>query len=401
MDNNLIAAGWIGLALLASLISIRSGISASLLEVLLGVAAANFLGLLTSSPINFLAGFGSVVLVFLAGAEIDITVLRSKLKEGVLIGFFSFLVPFLAAFAFTQLVLGWSLSSANIAGLILSCTSVAVVYTVMVETGLNSTDLGKTILVACFFTNFITVIALSIVSADFDGWLLVFILVLVLALVGLPRFTRWFFKNFTGHMSEPETRYIFLILFALGGLATLAKSQTVLPAYLVGIALGGVFMKDPALVQRTRSIAFAFLTPFFFLKAGFHVSLPAIISGAGVIALLLALRMVAKFVGVFPVTKLLGFRHRERAYTTLLMSTGLTFDIIIALYGLDHNLIDGNQYAILVSMVIASAVIPTIVAQTFFKPESEKDVNPLKGIPVGENIDIPEPITASESKVKS
>jgi Kef-type K+ transport system membrane component KefB len=59
-------------------------------------------------------------------------------------------------------------------------------------------------------------------------------------------------------------------------------------------------------------------------------------------------------------------------YTTLLMSTGLTFGSICALYGLTNGIIDQLQYTILVTAVIASAVVPTLIAQRWFEPANER-----------------------------
>jgi hypothetical protein len=55
-------------------------------------------------------------------------------------------------------------------------------------------------------------------------------------------------------------------------------------------------------------------------------------------------------------------------YTTLLMSTGLTFGTISALFGLAHQLITPAQYSALVAAVIGSAVVPTLIANAFFLP---------------------------------
>ena len=141
-----------------------------------------------------------------------------------------------------------------------------------------------------------------------------------------------------------------------------------LPAYLVGMALAPAFLKDPELAHRMRIIAFTILTPFYFLKAGSLVSLGTIMSSAGLIAIFLGLKMITKFLGVLPLTRLYDFDGREGMYTTLLMSTGLTFGTISALFGLANKIIDQQQYTILVTAVIASAVIPTLIAQTWFVP---------------------------------
>ena len=96
--------------------------------------------------------------------------------------------------------------------------------------------------------------------------------------------------------------------------------------------------------------------------------LDAVIGGAGLIAVFLAVKMAAKFAGILPLTRTFRFGRREGMYTTLLMSTGLTFGTISALFGLNKGIIDQAQYAILVTAVIGSAVVPTLIAQRWFQP---------------------------------
>ena len=376
LDNMwFIAAAWMGVALLASLISIRVGISVALIEIFLGVIGGNYLGLHTAPWIDFLASFGSVLLTFLAGAEIDPASFRKHLKPSLTIGSISFLLPFLGAMAFALFVAHWELHAAEIAGIALSTTSVAVVYAVMVETGLNETELGKLILAACFVTDFGTVLALGVLFASFDIWLLVFLVVLIAVLWKLQAITRWVMNTWGGRVSEIEVKFLFLVLFFLGGLATVAKSEAVLPAYLIGLVVAGVFVHDRVLVYRIRSIAFALLTPFFFIKAGTLVSVPALLGGILLILVLLAVKIGTKFLGVWPLTRIFKMSAREGNYTTLLMSTGLTFGSISALYGLTHNIINQGQYTVLVTVVIGSAVVPTFIAQTWFLPKRTSHIS--------------------------
>ncbi len=365
-----IAAIWMGLAFVASLISIRLGISVALVEILIGVLAGNYLGIhKTTEWINFLAMLGSGVLTFLAGAEIDPVSLKSNIKASFIIGSLSFILPFLGVWFFAQFVLGWELQQAQIAGIALSTTSVAVVYAVMIERGLSNTAMGKMILAACFITDFGTVLALGVLFADFNIWLLVFVVILSIMLWFMPTWTKFIIVSMGAtRVSEPEVKFILLVLFFLGGLATTAKSEAVLPAYLVGLVVAGVFLRDKTLVHRMRSIAFAIFTPFYFIKAGLYVSLPALWSALGVIAVLLFIKIGTKVIGVWPFARTFHMRTREANYTTLLMATGLTFGTISALFGLNNNIIDQTQYSILVTVVILSAVIPTLIAQQFFQP---------------------------------
>lgn len=365
-----VAAIWMGLALIASLISIRMGVSVALIEILVGVIAGNFLGIhSTTEWINFLAMLGSGVLTFLAGAEIDPVSLKENFKASFIIGTLSFLIPFGVIWFVAQFFLGWQLHQAQLAGIALSTTSVAVVYAVMIEKGLGDTAMGKMILAACFITDFGTVLALGILFADFNIWLLVFVLVLSFVLWYMPRWTKYIIGHLGAtRVSEPEVKFILFILFFLGGLSTTAKSEAVLPAYLIGLVVAGVFIRDKTLVHRMRSIAFAMFTPFYFMKAGLYVSLPAIWISLGVIILFLVLKILSKTI-VWPFARKYHMRKREASYTTLLMATGLTFGTISALFGLNNHIIDQKQYTILVTVVILSAVVPTLLAQRFFQPE--------------------------------
>jgi Kef-type K+ transport system membrane component KefB len=369
MDNVWLASAlWIGLALLASIISIRIAMSVALVEIMVGAVAGNAIGLDITPWVNFLAGFGAIMLTFLAGTEIDSQIIRKKLGPSVGIGVASFTAPYVGVLLWAHYVEGWTWPQAQIAGISLSTTSVAVVYAVMIESGFNKTELGKIILAACFITDLGTVLALGIVFAHYDAWLALFGAATAVVLWLLPRLAPWLFEQVGHRVSEPQTKFVLLVLLSLGGLAVIAGSEAVLPAYLVGMALAPAFMKEPELSHRMRVIAFTILTPFYFLKAGSLVSLATITSAAGLILIFLALKMVTKFVGILPLTRLYEFEGREGMFTTLLMSTGLTFGTISALFGLTNKIIDQQQYTILVAAVIGSAVVPTLIAQKWFMP---------------------------------
>jgi Kef-type K+ transport system membrane component KefB len=232
--------------------------------------------------------------------------------------------------------------------------------------------MGKMLLSACFITDLGTVLALGILFADFNVWLVVFVVVTAVMLWFMPKWTQYLITRLGAtRVSEPEVKFLFLVLFFLGGLASTAKSEAVLPAYLLGLAVAGVFVRDKTLVLRMRSIAFAIFTPFYFIKAGLFVSVRALAAAVGVIGLLLLLKMATKIIVVWPVSRYFFMRTREANYTALLMSTGLTFGTISALFGLQNNIIDQDQYSVLVTVVILSAFIPTLIAQKFCQPTTE------------------------------
>jgi glutathione-regulated potassium-efflux system ancillary protein KefC len=382
-----LAALWVGLALVATLVAIWFKISTALSEIVVGTVGQLIIGAFIMQGglgaktgwITFLAGTGAIVLTFLAGAELDPVIFRAKWKEATVIGLVGFIGPFLGCTAIAHYLLGWSVRSSWLAGVALSTTSVAVVYAVMLELGFNVTDFGKGILAACFINDLGTVIALGLIFSPFTIRTLIFIAVSIVVFIILPFLTPKFFKHYGGRVSELEAKYILFLLFAMGGLAVWSGSEAVLPAYIIGMVLAGTVGKDHILIRRLRTLTFGLLTPFYFIRAGSFVSVSALIAAPLVFVTLFFAKMISKMAGLFPTIRAFKYQREEGLYFTLMMSTGLTFGTISALFGLNHGIIDQAQYSHLVATVIGSAVIPTVIANAWFmprhllpKPEEEK-----------------------------
>jgi Kef-type K+ transport system membrane component KefB len=371
-----IAALWFALALLATFLAARLRVSMALMEILVGVAAAavvtHFIGpdaMGSNLPwLKFLASTGAVLLTFLAGAELEPSVMRRKWKEVTVIGTVGFLGPFLGCAAVARFVLGWSTPSSWLAGIALSTTSMAVVYAVMLETGFNRTDFGKGILGACFVNDLGTVIALGLMFAPFTWRTAVFIAGSVAAFVLLPLVTPHLVNHYANRTAAFRTKWVLLVLFGLGALALWAGSEAVLPAYIAGMVLASTIGSDHAFVRRLRTLTIGFLTPIYFLRAGSFVSLPALAAAPLVFLALFAGKIGTKIFGLYPVVGRFRTERKERWYYTLMMSTGLTFGTISALYGLSHGIVSQEQYSFLVAAVIGSAVIPTLIANAAFLP---------------------------------
>lgn len=372
-----LAAIWVGLALVATLLAIWLKISTALTEIVVGTVAQLIIGALAGSSslgaktdwVSFLAGTGAIVLTFLAGAELDPGIFRSKWKEALVVGLVGFFAPFLGCAALAHYLLHWTMRAALLAGVALSTTSVAVVYAVMLELGFNTTEFGKAILAACFVNDLGTVIALGLIFAPFTIKTLIFVIVGVIAFAILPFLTPRFFKKYGGRVSELEAKFLLLALFALGGLASWAGSEAVLPAYIIGMVLAGTVGKDHVLIRRLRTLTFGMLTPFYFIRAGSFVSVPALIAAPLIFVALFGAKTLTKVVGLLPTVKAFGYQRQEGIYYTLMMSTGLTFGTISSLFGLNHGIITEAQYSYLVATVIASAVLPTMIANEFFLPK--------------------------------
>ena len=372
-----IAALWLGLAVFAAIIAYHLRISIALVEICVGVAAgavAVYYGKASALGSNdewlrFLASSGAVMLTFLAGAELEPEVIRTKLKEVSVVGLVGFLAPFLGCWMLARYVLGWDLRASLLCGVALSTTSMAVVYAVMVETGFNKTEFGKGILGACFVNDLGTVIVLGLLFSPFTYRTVIFVVATILALVLLPHLTGWLTRLYAYRTAAIRTKWVMFILFGLGALAYWSGSESVLPAYVVGMVLAGHASQDALWIRRLRTLTGGFLTPFYFLRAGTLVSLSALISLPVVFLALLGGKVVSKIFGLYPVVRLFRSDRKERWYYTLMMSTGLTFGTISALFGFSHGIVTQAQYSFLVATVIASAVVPTLIAGLAFLPK--------------------------------
>jgi Kef-type K+ transport system membrane component KefB len=374
MSDIAVAAVLAAIVLAASTVSVELGLSVALIELLAGFVAGNALHLNVPSWLNFVGTFASVVLTFLAGAEVDVPQFRREWKASVSIGVVSFFAPFAVVGLLAYYGLGWNHRQAEIAGIALSTTSLAVVYAVLVESGLNQSIIGKRIMSATFVTDLGTVTALSILFIKPSLWIIPFVLVSVGLIVGLPRVSPWFFRRYGGRVIEPEIKLVFASLFLLMWLGGRAHSHAVLPAFVLGLMMSSHYVAHLDAQKRLRVVAFAFLTPFFFLKGGMYVSASALWGSLGVLGILFAGKMVPKLVSIYPLAR--RFCSPHATFTTLLMSTGLTFGTISSLYGLNAHIIDRRQFSLLVGVVVLSAIVPTAIAQRFYQPgvEEQRDL---------------------------
>ncbi len=372
MSDLAIALVLTGTILLASMVSVELGLSVALIELLAGFVVGNALGLDVPSWLSFIGSFAGVVLTFLAGAEVDVPQFRHEWRASVSIGLVSFGAPFVVAGLLAYYALGWNHRQAEIAGIALSTTSLAVVYAVLVETGLNRTVIGKRIMSATFVTDLGTVAALSILFLKPTLWIVPFALASVGLIVVLPRIAPWFFGRYGDRVIEPEIKLVFASLFLLMWLGGRAHSHAVLPAFVLGLVMSNHYVEHRKEQERLRVVAFSFLTPFFFLKGGMNVSAGALWGNLGVLALLFAGKMLPKLGGVYPLAR--RFTAPHAVFTTLLMSTGLTFGTISALYGLSAGIIDRTQFSLLVGVVVLSAIVPTAIAQRFYQPNAADEL---------------------------
>ena len=279
---------WLALALAASIISIRVAISVALIEIVVGAIAGNTIGLEITPWVNFLAGFGAILLTFLAGTEIEMKVIRNNLGASVGIGVVRLLRTLSRRACLCALRHRMGMARGANRGHIdvddFGCGRLRGHGRNRLQQDRtwqrsSSPPASSTIWEPFWHSASCLRITMrgSLCSARLPP----------LSYGFFPRFAPWFFKAVGHRVSEPETKFVSLVLLSLGGLSQIAGSEAVLPAYLIGMALAPSFLKDQELGHRFRIIAFTILTPFYFLKAGSLVDFSAVASSAGLIAVFL------------------------------------------------------------------------------------------------------------------
>jgi Kef-type K+ transport system membrane component KefB len=362
------------LAAVSAFLAIRVKMPAALAEIIVGIFAGNLIALRTNAWIDFVAGFGSILLTFLAGAEIDPKVLRRQLVPSALLGAASFGAPFLAAMGYAYAFAHWTPEAAKIAGIAMSTTSVAVVYAVMIESGLATKEFGQLILAACFFTDLGTVVALGLLFANYNLWLAGLTGAIIVAITVIPAILPHIIDRTHRFVSEPAMRILFAVIFLLAALSTVARSEGVLPAYFLGLSCAGLMTAMPNVKRRLQTMTMTLLAPFYFLKAGTYVQFGAALSNVALIATLFFVKVLAKIAGVLPLARgVFRYPSSSSNYLTLMMATGLTFGTISSLYGLTHHYITQAQYTALVTVVILTAIVPTAIAQVLYRPSEEPE----------------------------
>lgn len=367
------------LILIASLISIKLGISVTIIEIVLGVIAGN-LGIIRPEQwMIYIASFGGVLLTFLAGTEVDVELLKNKFKESLFIGIGSFIVPFLGVFLLSYYCIGWNLLESLLTATALSETSISVVYSVLTEKGLFKYDLGKLIMVATFIGNLLTAITLSLLFMKTDINTVIFYAASAIIIYLAYKYSNKIFysKLLRNKLAEVEIKYIFLLLLGFIFLGSLGGGQAILPAFILGVLLSDYFkVEDKGEVKsRIKTVAFAVITPIFFIVGGMKVSIPLILSAIFIFVGIFVVRQIAKFIGVYGISRY--YLKDSCEYVTLMMSTGLTFGLVAAVFGLNSGVISQTVYSILTGVLVLSAVLPTFVAEKWYSPVHSEDINEL------------------------
>jgi len=347
----------------AGVIGVRSRISSSIFEVAAGVIVANVIGIALPSWLDLFGTFGGLMLTFLAGSEVEFVLLKSKAKESLAIGTMAFVAPLLGIFLFLTLATDWTFQARLAGSLALTTTSVAVVFAVLTEYGIIKVPFARTIIAVTFVNDILTLIGVNFIAPSFNIFSLLFLLGLVALVPIVPRLLRIVVRNYGKKAVEIELRFVIAILLVVAYFADEVNLHAVFGAFVLGLIFANSIQDYQDILSKMRVVTFTLLAPFFFVRAGMLIALPAVIANAGLVIGLLAVKLLSKFIGTYVLCR--KWISEAPMFATMLFSTGLTVGTIVATLGLNLGFLSQTQFSVVVTAVILSAVVPTLIAKRF------------------------------------
>ncbi len=350
------------LIILAGIGALEIGFSSSIFEIVAGVFASNVIKLGSLSWIDFLSNLGLLGLMFFAGLETDPELMRKHLWKSLFIGFCSYFFPLVSIFYVTYYILDYSFEASILIGIALSTTSLALVYPLLKEKKLLELPAGQILLAGAMVVDISSMLTMSYLFEGINVYNIVFSVALLLLLVRLPKWGEWLFERYAGNQIEFRTRFIIVVLIALGFLSETVHINEAVLAFTTGIFFAEFFRKDVKTERKIRAIIFGFLAPFFFFKAGYSVKLSVLSPKVIFLSLFLGtIAFATKYIGTVYATANL-FRSAVYKLAGLFFNMRLTFGIVASLFGLKSGLIDEETYVALLLIIITTSIVSSVIS---------------------------------------
>ncbi len=339
------------------------------IEILIGIALG-YLGWIHQHPtLDFFASFGLTYLLFLAGLEVDVALIKKRLRSTLGIAAVSVSLPFMVGF----MVGKWLGIPPFLFGTIFSTTSLGIVLPMTREfrdrTELVQVLLGSVILID-IISMFLLAFSLSIIKGNLSAtfvysMLAMLTLFLIPWIINQKNVHQWVEKLLTNKIYfEREVRFSFALIFILGAVSESFGFHSIIGAFIAGLIISEITPDSSLIEEKLKGFGYGFFIPMFFILAGTRVDLIAIFDGSAHLWSLLVIILAAilsKQIGVAAVAKLEGFSWRESLAMGTMHTARLSLIIAAAEIARQSEIIDAGIYSVLVMLaVVTSTVAPTV-----------------------------------------
>jgi len=362
------------LIIFSAVLALEISFSPSIFEIIAGSIAANFFHMSDLKWADFLANVGLLGLMFFAGLESDIKLLKKNFLKALIIGFSSFLIPFILIFLVTKFIFFYSLKASLLISIALSTTSLALVYPLLKDRKMLHLSAGQILLAGAMVVDIISMFSLSFVFEGINIENILFLFMLLIFMFVLPKFGAKLFNRYKDNHIEFSIRFIIAILIAIGFLSKEIHINEAVLAFALGIFFSDFFRKNNNLEKKLRAIIFGFVAPFFFFKAGYSIKLDVI--NFKVLFLSLILGIIAfsmKYLATVIATKPF-FKKTVYKIAGLFFNMRLTFGIVSSIFGLEFKIIDINTYISLLLIIISTSIFASILMKKMPNEITEEEL---------------------------
>ena len=361
--------------ILAAIISHEFKFSSAVLEVLAGMLLGSLITNLHAVDwLSYLSGIGVLALMFVAGFELRLQQLKQTWKPSLAIGCTSFGLPFLGLMLTVHYWLGIDWLPSVLIATALSTTSLALVYHLMKEHNVLASKEGQILFGAASIVDIISMVVLAIVLGEIGVGILIFAVVFTICMFIIPRSARWVFERYSGHISEPEIRFLMVIIVAMSFMAeSIAHVHPALIAFGLGVFMSRFIERNEKVKNKFMALVFGFFAPLFFLQSGAKIDLSQLNTEYMILfAVIFVLATSLKFIGTYIPTRLTA--PTMALYGGKVFNFRLSFGIIAANVGLEKGLIDSPMFGVIMLVIITSAAIPSVLVRNarFKKSEIQK-----------------------------
>ena len=338
------------------------------IEILIGILLG-YMGWIHEHPtLDFFASFGLTYLLFLAGLEVDVSLIKKRLRSTLGIAVISVSIPFAIGFGIGK----WMGIPPVLFGTIFSTTSLGIVLPMTREFNdrkeFVQVLLGSVILID-IISMFLLAFSLSIMDGDLSATFIYSMLAMLTLffipwLINLNNIHEWVEKLLNNKIHfEREVRFSFALIFIFGAITESFGFHSIIGAFIAGLIISEITPDSSLIEDKLKGFGYGFFIPLFFILAGTRVDILAVFQRGPELwnlVLILVAAILSKQVGVALVAKLEGFSMRESLAMGTMHTARLSLIIAAAEIARQSGYIEGSIYSVLVLLaVVTSTVAPT------------------------------------------
>ena len=348
--------------------------------------------------LQFLSQIGLILFMYIVGMELDLSVLRKKAHDAVVISHASIIIPFALGIGLSYFIYkefapeGIQFTSfALFIAIAMSITAFPVLARIVQERNLQKTKLG-TVVITCAAADDITAwcilaAVIAIVKAgSFESSLYV-ILMAIAYVFFMIKIVRPFLKRIgdlqagKSTINKPMVAIFFLTLILSAYLTEVIGIHALFGAFMAGAIMPENAKFRTLFIDKVEDVALVLLLPLFFVFTGLRTQIGLLNDShlwitAGFIILT---AVIGKFAGSALTAKFLGINWKESLTIGALMNTRGLMELIVLNIGYDLGVLSPQIFAMMVIMALFTTFMtgPALDFINFiFKSKKDEDESP-------------------------